>query len=810
MFKNYFKTTWRTLTKNRLFTFVNIFGLAIGLTCCLLIAAFLSDELSYDRYSPNAEQLYRVGVQVDQNGGVADYPDVDVAVGPGMKNTYPEVLACTRLIPLSESYVQFGDKQFKEHRMAFCDSNFLQLFSIHLVEGDEQTALVSPNSVVITRAIAKKYFGDAPALGKVLSIIGGSKVTGVIDEVPARSHFHYDIFISMTTNRGAVLGHTWSNIGFYTYLLLDKNADPQKLEAAFPQLTEKYVVPETQHDMGVSLAEARKALNNWKFYLTPVTDIHLHAATKYELEPNGDIQYVYIFGALAVFIILLACVNFTNLATASSAKRSREVGIRKVLGSVKQQLIGQFLAESISLSVCAMIVALLLISLLLPYFNQLSGKHISMLFFVNYKTLLFTIGITLLVGLLAGIYPAFFLSSFQTVSVLKGVPATGPAKRSSLRNVLVVFQFMISTALIIATIVVYEQLHYMQHKKLGFEKEQVMVIEDTYALHRKNQDVFKQQLLQDSRVVNVTISRDVPVDRVGTAVDGSEVYAKENKENESASEIHAFFFHVDYDYLSTLGMKIMAGRYFSRDFSGDSSAVVINESAVRDLGWVSNENALNKIVVSSGLHEYKVIGVVQDFHYTSARQKIAPLMMMLGSNYGSVMVKIKTDDVKGFLSNAKKLWGSFNIDIPFSYYFLDDRFASLYAAEQKTGQIFTMFAVIAILIASLGLFGLVAFTAEQRAREIGIRKVLGASVQQMLLLLSKKFMSLVGIAFIISTPVTWWMMHRWLDNFAYRIQISWWMFPLAGFCALFVAMATVSYQTIRAATANPVESLRTE
>jgi putative ABC transport system permease protein len=809
MLRNYFRIAFRTLVKNRIFSIINVFGLAVGLTCCLLIGAFLYDELNYDHYPAHAGELYRVGIKLNQNGGEANYPAVDVAVGAGMKNTYPEVLASTRIMPMGESYVQYKDKQFKESHMAFCDSNFLELFSIPLVEGDPKTALSSPNTVVITRAVARKYFGSEPALGKVLDIMKGSKVTGVIDQVPDGSHFHFDMFMSMVSIHGAATGTTWSNIGFYTYLLLDKKADPKKLEAAFPQLVEKYVVPESQHDMGVSLAEARKALNNWKFYLIPVTSIHLHSATKYEIEPNGDIQYIYIFGALAVFILLLACVNFTNLSTASSASRSREVGIRKVLGSVRIQLITQFLAESVLLTLAAMVLAYLFVYLLLPFFNGISGKHIQMAFFRGYGTVSASFILTLAVGFLAGMYPAFFLSSFRTIAVLKGSGGNMPAKKGGLRNALVIFQFMISTALIIGTLVVYQQLHYMQHKKLGYDKDQVLVIQDTWSLH-KNQDPFKEQLLRDPRVVNVTISRDQPVDRVGTEVDGSEVYAKENKENESASEIHAFYFHVDYDYLNTLGMKMAAGRYFTKNFSGDSNAVVINESAVRDLGWTSNEAALNKTIVSSGLHQFQVIGVVRDFNYTSARQKIAPLLMMLGHNYGSIMVKVKTEDIPGFLSSAKKRWASYNVETPFSYYFLDDRFGSLYAAEQKMGKIFTLFALIAILIASLGLFGLVAFTTEQRTKEIGIRKVLGASVSQVLVLLSRKFLYLVLFAFVIAIPVTWWAMHVWLNNFAYRIMISWWVFPLAGAAALAIAGATVSFQAIRAAVANPVDSLRNE
>jgi putative ABC transport system permease protein len=811
MLKNYFRIAVRNLIKNKIFSFINIFGLAVGLSCCMLIAAFLFDELSFDKYPEHANQIYRIGLQIKQNGGVADYPQVDVAVGAGIKNTFPEVLASTRINNQGDAFVHYSDKQFKEQHIAFCDSNFLQLFSIPLIAGDDKTALIAPNSIVITKSFAKKYFGGEEALGKALTIGRTAfKVTGIIDKVPDNSHFHYDAFISMTSNNYAVNGHTWSNLGFYTYFLLNKDADAKKLEAKFPELITKYVAPEAGRDMGISLAEAQKTVNSWHFYLMPVTDIHLHSNTKYELDANGDIQYVYIFGALAVFILLLACVNFTNLSTASSAKRSREVGIRKVLGSVKDQLIFQFLTESVLLTCCAMLFALLFVYLLLPSFNHLSGKHISILFFLNYKALIAAVGLIFFVGILAGIYPAFFLSSFETISVLKGASSNTPAKRSGLRSGLVVFQFMISTALIIATIVVYQQLHFMQNKKLGYDKEQVLVLQDTYGLD-SNQYAFKQKLLRDSRVVNATVSRDVPVGRGDGDMGGSQVYAKENKANENESEIHANFFRVDYDYISTLGMKIIAGRNFSKDFHSDSSAtVVINEAAVRDLGWKDNNSALNKIIISSGQHEYNVIGVVQDFNYASAKQKIAPVMMMLGRNSGGIMVKVKTADIESFLADVKKDWNGYNARTPFAYYFLDDKFATLYAAEEKTGQIFTMFAVIAVLIASLGLFGLVAFTTEQRTKEIGIRKVLGASINQVLVLLSKEFLLLVCVAFIISIPVTWWAMYNWLNNFAYRINMSWWIFLAAGLLAVLIALMAISFLAIKAAVANPVKSLRTE
>ncbi len=810
MFKNYFRIAIRNLARHKSFSFINIFGLAIGITACILIGAFVFNELNYDRNAELASQTYRLGLQITQNGGTADYPDVDVAVGAGIKNTFPEVISSTRINGNNTAFFKNGDKVFKEPHITFCDSNFLQIFSISLKEGDQKTALVSPNSIVVTREMAVKYFGNETVLGKSL-LIGDRpfKITGIIEKIPDNSHFHFDAFISMTSNSYMTHGTTWSNIGFYTYLVLAKNADPRKLEVRFPELFLKYIVPESMHDMGITMAEAMKGVNSWHFFLMPLTDIHLHSSSKYELEPNGDIQYVYIFGSLAIFTLLLACINFTNLSTAASSRRSREVGIRKVLGSLKAQLIGQFLMESVLLAVCALVVAFLFVYLLLPSFNHLSGKQIEFSFFLHYQVISIAIVFVLLVGIVAGIYPAFFLSSFHTISVLKGAVSQTPSKRSFLRSGLVVFQFMISTSLIIATLVVYNQLHFMQNKKLGYDKNQVLVIPDTYGLD-SNQYTFKQDILKDSRVLNATISRDVPVGRSDREMDGSQVYASENKSHETESEIHANFFHVDYDYLSTLGMKMVSGRYFSKDFGSDSSGVVINEAAVRDLGWKDNQSAVDKTIISSGQHSYRVIGVVKDFNYSSAKQRIVPVMMMLRHNNGTLMVKINTTDIAGFLADAKKDWNALNAKTPFTYYFLDDKFAAVYNAEEKTGQIFTSFAIVAILIASLGLLGLVSYITTQRTKEIGIRKVLGASVNQVLVLLSKEFLVLVVISFIISVPLTGWVMHNWLNNFAYRINIGWWIFAVGGILTLLVTIITISFQSIRAALANPVTSLRSE
>ena len=712
---------------------------------------------------------------------------------------------------------QYGVKQFKENQLAFVDSNFFEVFTLPFLEGDLHTALARPNSLVVTKDFAAKYFGSEPALGKALTMgdYGVCTVSGVIDKMPDNASFHFDAFLSMSTLH--FKEQSWSNVGMFTWLVLDPKADAKKLEARFPQLVAKYAVPEIARDMGVPLDEAKKAVNTFIFSLVALKDVHLHSNTKYELEANGDIHYVYIFGALALFILLLACANFTNLSTASSAGRSKEVGVRKVMGSLKGQLVAQFLTESVLLTLCAMLLAYGLVGATLSFFNQVAGKHIPFTFFLQPIALLTTLVVTIVVGIIAGLYPAVFLSSFNTIKVLKGSATGGGGRKSLLRSGLVVFQFFVSIGLIVATLVVYRQLHFMQDRRLGYDKDLVVYLQDTRLLGQ-NQEAFRSQLLQDRRVVNATISWCVPGSGI---MNGTEVYPKKDAPggaggsgnaggaDGNGKEIHANIFNIDYDYVPTLGLKIVLGRNFTRGFPTDSSGVLINEAAVSDLGW-EHTNPIGKTIVRSGRKEYKVVGVVADFHYLSVKEKIAPLMMLMGNNYGGILVKVNTADIRGFIDDAKKKWEAFSPAGPFGYYFLDEKFERLYNTERRTGRSFTAFTLIAIFIAGLGLFGLAAYIVEQRTREIGIRKVLGASVSSVLILVSREFLLLVGLAFLIAVPVTWWGMHRWLQDFAYRAPFSWWIFPMAGVAALVIAIATISFQAVKAAVASPVKSLKSE
>lgn len=802
MIKNYFKIALRNMLKNKAFASINIFGLAVGFTCCLLISLFLLDELSYDKFPTDAGNIYRVELTLENRDF---YSAVDVAVGKGMKAAYPEIVDFARLHVWKNVFVKHGANQFKEAAVAYVDSNFLPLFSIPLAAGNVASALNEPNTVVLSQVAAKRYFGSADPVGKMLLINNDTsqpyRVTGVVGTLPGKLHFDFDFYVSFKDNPN---NQNWSNVGEYTYIKLTPGADVKKLEAKFPELVAAHVVPEIQRDMGVSLAEAQKSISSFVFYLKPIDQIHLYSSNKDELAINGSIKYVYIFGALAFFIILLAAVNFTNLSTAASIQRSKEVGIRKVMGSPKKQLVFQFLSESVLLSLFAYIISLGCIYLVLPFFNDLSGKQLHFSDFINYKTILASLTFVFIIGLLAGVYPAFFLSSFNIISTLKGKKNASPKSSQYLRSGLVVFQFAVSIALIICTIVVYKQLHFMQNKELGFDTAQELIINDTYLIG-KNQEAFKQQLLQNSRVISATLTRDVPV---GVSnVNGTQAYAKKNSEEGTHAEIHINKYYVDYDYLKTLGMQMKAGRYFSPGYA-DSAAVVLNESAVKEFGI--NGDPVGQYIVTSGQHEYNIVGVVKDFHYASVKEKIAPLVMMLGRNTGGMIVKIKTGETASLLASFKNTWNTYNPNGPFSYNFMDDRFEAVYKAEERTGKIFSVFAVISIIIASLGLLGLSAFSIALRTKEIGVRKVLGAGVGQVVLLLSKDFLLMVLIAFVVAVPLTWFAMHKWLQEFAYRVNIGWAVFALAGLAAVLIAVTTVSFQAIKASLANPVKSLRTE
>ncbi len=805
MLKNYFRIALRNLWRNKVFSAINISGLAIGIATCLIILLFVQHERSYDRFNKKANRMVRVVFRGHIKGEQMNEANVFPPVAQALLRDYPEVQEATRLSPGGSPIVTYNGKTFKEDGFAYADPNFFQVFTLPLIRGDVKTALAAPNTLVITKAIAQKYFGNEDPIGKVLQFKNWNtayKVTGVIDKVPENSHFHFELFASMTGLPDA-RSDSWMTSNYNTYLVLPEGYDYHRLEAKLPGAVEKYMGPQIQRAMGVSIQQFRASGNDVGIFLQPLTDIHLHSTSTNDLEPGGDIRYIYIFSAIAAFMLLIACINFMNLSTAAAGNRAKEVGIRKVMGVVRGQLMGQFLMESFLLTVMAMLLAVLLVQISLPLFNQLAGKTLSLGLALRTWLAPALLVLAIGTGLLAGVYPAFFLSSFKPIAVLKGrIPA---AKGSlGLRSGLVVFQFCISIILMVSTTVVYKQLSYIQHKKLGYDKDQVLVLPETWLLG-KNAVVLRQQLEQDTRIANVTSSGYLPA---GPSFGNNfSVY-----EDDMAEQVKTLRYEVDYNYIPTLGMQLAAGRNFSKDFATDSFAAVVNETAVRALGWGSG--AIGKTLThrdNDGVSTtYHVIGIVKDFHFRSLHERISPLMMTLSDGDGALIMKTQTKNIPGLLTDLENSWRKLNPDAPFSYSFLDKRFTATYRAEQSTGRILGIFAGLTIFIACLGLFGLATFTARQRHKEIGIRKVLGASVTGIVSLLSKDFLKLVGIAFIVAAPIAWYVMDRWLQDFEYRIAISWWMFLLAAAAAVTITLMTVSTQAIKAAITNPVKSLRME
>jgi putative ABC transport system permease protein len=811
MLKNFIKTAWRNLIKNRTFSIINIAGLAIGLCCFLLITMYVVDELSYDRYNEKADRIYRVNSDIRFGGNDMPLAVCSDPMGATLKKDYPQVEQYARVYASSGSKtIRKGTEWLTENDVANVDSTFFDVFTLPAIGGDTRTALNEPNTVVISRSTALKYFGNVNVVGKMLETNESKnnlyKITAVIKDIPRNSHFHFDFLFSMDNVEygfGNYLSHN-----FQTYIVLRKGTDYKAFDKNFDQVIDKYVLPQAKQFMQINnIDEFKKAGNKLEYHLMPLLDIHLHSARFPELGVNGNSQYVYIFSAVAIFILIIACINFMNLSTARSANRAKEVGIRKVLGTEKKFLIGQFLTESTMIAFIAMGIAILLLWAILPFFNNVAAKNISMHDFVDARILIALILIPLIVGALAGSYPAFYLSSFQPILVLKGKINAG-FKRSNIRSGLVVFQFFISILLIIGTIIVYRQLDYIQTKNLGFNKDQVLVINGASALQH-NVDAFKNDVAKMSGVKSAAFSGYLPVSNSSR---NDNTYSTEAV-MDSKNGFNMQTWNIGYDYIPTMGMEIAKGRNFSPQFGADSNAIIINETTEKLIGlgnpigkklYASDDNTTQHTVA------YTIVGVVRNFHFESLRQNIGPLCFRLGNNKWSVAFKIGTADVRSLVSKIESKWKSMAPGFPFSYEFLDDSFDSMYRQEQRVGKLAISFAVLAIFIACLGLFGLATYMAEQRTKEIGVRKVLGASVQNITTMLSKEFVRLVVIAALIAFPLAWWGMHRWLQDFAYRVNISWWVFVLAGFIAFGIALITVSFQAIRAGLANPVKSLRSE
>ncbi|TDW97172.1 ABC transporter permease [Dinghuibacter silviterrae] len=825
MFRNYLKIAFRSLSKSKGFTALNIIGLASGLGVCLLIVLYVTDELSYDRYNVNADRIYRVDEDAYINNTRFVSANTSKFFGPALVASYPEIQQMVRFRNTGDLFVRKGDDHVLDHHFTFADSTIFKVFTLPMIAGDPNTALNNPGSIVIDESAARRYFNSTDVIGRTLEVGYKNKplkITGVIRDMPEQSQFHFSFIRPLreayTFNDPS--DNDWLSSNYYTYILVrpgTTRAEAQKDVDAVVNLNVGRALQEMFH---ASVTDLGKAGNHFRYPIFPLTDVHLYSNMSYELEANSNIQFVYIFSVIAVLILLIACVNFMNLSTARSANRAKEVGIRKVTGSTKGHLIIQFLTESILLSLFSLALALCIAVLLLPMFNQLAGKslHPNVLFSGRFLPIL--ILLVLVVGCLAGSYPAFYLSSFQPIHVLKGKIAAG-FKSSWLRSSLVVFQFFISIGLVVSTLVIYRQLHYIRNKEVGFNRDQVLVLHNIGSLGQEGTTNLRKDLLTLAGVTDATVTNDIP-----TA--GGDQYQQPGWFQDASLDARKATFmttlRVDDHYVPTLGMQIVKGRNFDlAQFPTDSTAIILNEAAVAMLGVKDPFNLLlynradevNPDRDDSTAHfkhiAFHVIGVVKDFNYNSMHDKIHPLVMIANTFIWNTMaVRFHTKDVFSLLRQVESKVHAAKQGLPFNYTFMDNDFDRLYHAEQQTGQVFITFAVFAILIACLGLFGLATYAAEQRTKEIGIRKVLGASVNSIVGLLSREFTILVGIAALIAFPAAWWGMYKWLETFAYRTEISWWIFVVAGAAALIIALLTVSIQTIRAALANPIKSLRSE
>ncbi len=805
MVENYFKAAWRSLSKNRIFTTLNVTGLSIGLACSLLIALYVVDELSYDKFNTHADRIYRIDEQVrfgDFNYNGAEVPGI---LGPVLARDFSQIEQYTRFKSSPDVVIRKGNENIREDKAVYADSSLFNVFSLEMIAGNKETALKEPHSLVITESAARRYFAGSDFIGKTLSIDGTDyKITGVVKDIPKQSHFDFDLFLPLC-ELASSRNNSWITYNFQTYLLLKPGTDARKFEKQLNRAVEQYMAPELQAKLNTSEADFKKAGNYIKYNLMPLTDIHLYSDVADELGTNGSIQYVYIFSSIAIFILLIACINFMNLSTAHSANRAKEVGVRKVLGSPRNKLIAQFLTESLLACFLSFAIAISIVALLLPLFNQLADKQINVSILSRPAILLAISGLLILVSLISGSYPAFFLSSFQPIKVLKGNLSMG-FKGSALRNTLVILQFTISIVLMIGTLVIYNQLRYIRNKDLGFNKEQVLILQNTDALNN-NTTAFANELLQMPGVKNVTTSGFLPVTGARTSQGFITVPHFDGK---NFTLMQAW--PADERYLPTFQIQLKSGRNFSAQYRTDSTAVIINETAAKIYGGVDpvNKKLYMLTDLKGAFTAYNVIGVIKDFNFNSLREQVAPLVLSLRQDNGGMALRIAGRDIPGLLDEIKTKWKSMAPSQPLSYTFLDDEFNKEYGADQRRGEIFLVLSILAILIACLGLFGLVTFAAEQRVKEIGIRKVLGAAIPDIFAMLSKDFLKLLLLSICIASPIAWWAMTKWLQDFAYRISITWWMFVTVGAISLLIAIGTLSFQVVKAAYANPVKSLRTE
>ncbi|MGD8539047.1 MAG: ABC transporter permease [Candidatus Aminicenantes bacterium] len=801
MLKSYLKSTFRNLKRQKTQSTINILGLAIGLSCCILIFLFVRDELSYDKFHENHDRIYRVTRRwLNEDGAVSLHLGfVAPPIGPLLKNDFPEIEQAVRFIGTGGMLVSHEDTYFEENLFFFAEEHLFDVFSINMTKGDPATALADPMTIVITEEIARKYYGSEDPIGSTMRIAARGqaadlKVTGVVESFPHNSHFHADFLASFKTYE-AIVGddemQSWSSNNYATYILMAKNYDIRLLEQQLDPFIDRHM------DEGRS--------KTTQLVLQPLTDIHLHSHLDSELESNSDISYVYIFSVIAFFVLMIAAINFMNLSTARSSHRAKEVGLRKVVGANRLQLIKQFLSESFLTVLAGLAVAVILVELLLPRFNQFLGRELSLNLLGNVALLVGLIFVAVIVGVVSGLYPAFFLSSFQPAAILKGAKEQ-KRRKLSLRSTLVVFQFAISIVLIICVGVVTSQLKYIRNINLGFNEEQVVVLPSSSRIRGQLESV-KTQLYENPNIISVSAATRVPSGRLLDAAGARVIWGDESER----INFMIAFLRVDHDYIPTFGMEMAAGRNFSREMPTDATnAFILNETAIQQIGWESPLDAIGKRFGYGSL-EGQIIGVVKDFHFESIHHTIAPIVLLLSSHsLNQVAVRISPNDIPGTMAFLQNKWQEYRPNYPFTYYFVDERFDQQYTAENKLLQLFGYFAFLAIFIACLGLFGLALYTAEQSIKEIGIRKVLGASVSSLVFLFSKEFSKWVLLANIIGWPVAYFAMTKWLENFAYRTSLNVWIFLLAGVLALLIALMTVSFHSVKAAVANPITALRYE
>ena len=814
MLKNYFKIAFRQIKKQKFYSAVNIIGLAIGVTCCLLITLFIQDELSYDQQHPNNENLYRIVRDMHLADGSAKVTVCPSILAPTLIEEIPEIENAVRLNPYTfnagSNLVRKKDNkenQF-EDGFTYADPSALELFHLPLIHGDKTNALTQPFSIIISKKVAKKYFQNQNPIGEVFILNDNPEqtytITGVMENIRKQNHFQYDFLMSMSTVRDSYENPTWLSNNYYTYVSLVAGTKPEDLDSKFHDFIIKNMGPQFKEQLNMDLASLENDGLHYKYFLQPVTDIHLKSEGSFpQLQPLGDDRYVWLFGAIALFILLIALVNFVNLSTSRSANRAKEVGLRKVLGSFQKQLVKQFLIESILMSLFAFVLGTLFATLLISPFNLFLEKELSIPF-TELSFVASILGSALVAGVLAGLYPAFYLSGFQPVKVLKGKLSMG-SKSGWLRSGLVVVQFAISIGLIVGTIVVNKQMDFIQNKKLGFEKDQVLLIQDTYTLGDQLPS-FKNELKKLPEVINATATGYLPFD--GGSRNSNTFFPKGTEAPEDQVQLQCW--NIDEDYIKTLGMNLKLGRNFKREMTMDSSSVILNETATRmfNLG----DDPIGKIIKSpfaAGV-DFTVVGVVEDFHWESLKGKVESLGFFWGNSTGIVSVKSSAIAMDNLIEKTESVWKKFAPTQPFRYEFLDDRFARMYTSEGRVNVLFSVFSLLAIFIASLGLLALATFMTEQRMKEIGIRKILGASVSNIVFQLSKNFLLYVVIGLLIAAPIAYLQMNEWLNNFEYRIEITWWMIVLAGSLAIGIAFLTVGSKTLVAALSNPVESLRNE